>query len=44
VFKSRARGLLDALNDADEHALVDLHWFPIGTMIDYKQQVRAQYG
>jgi S-adenosylmethionine/arginine decarboxylase-like enzyme len=38
--KTRARGLQDALGDAAENAMTDLHWFPIGTMIDYKQQVR----
>jgi hypothetical protein len=38
--KTRARGLHDALGDAAENAMTDLHWFPIGSMIDYKQQVR----
>jgi hypothetical protein len=41
VLKSRVAALHDALDDATEHAMTDLHWFPIGSMIDYKQQVRS---
>jgi hypothetical protein len=36
----KSRGFHDMLGEADTHAQVDLQWFPIGTMIDYKKEVR----
>ncbi|KAG7350364.1 spermidine synthase [Nitzschia inconspicua] len=41
LWAVKSRGFHDMLDEADAHALGDLQWFPIGTMIDYKKEVAS---
>ncbi|KAG7357508.1 spermidine synthase [Nitzschia inconspicua] len=41
MWAVKSRGFHDMLDEADAHALGDLQWFPIGTMIDYKKEVAS---